>query len=62
MKSFRFVGPESGRFLDLLSLHLRYGSFSEGIVDVGHLAYFVGLAAFAAALARFSFLWRRVAG
>jgi ABC-2 type transport system permease protein len=62
MKSFRFVGEEGGRVLDALSLHLRYGSFSEGIVDLGHLAYFVALAAFAAALARFSFLWRRVAG
>ena len=62
MKSFRFVGEESGRILDALSLHLRYGSFSEGIVNVGHLAYFVALAAFAAALAHFSFLWRRVVG
>jgi ABC-2 type transport system permease protein len=62
MKSFRFVGPEGSDVLDALSLHLRYGSFAEGIVNLGHLAYFVALAAFAAALARFSFVWRRVAG
>jgi ABC-2 type transport system permease protein len=62
VKSFRFVGADASRLLDALSLHLRYGSFAEGIVNVGHLAYFVALAAAAAAVARFSFVWRRVAG
>ncbi len=62
VKSFRFVGEETSALLDALSLHLHYGSFAEGIVGVGHLAYFVALAALAAALARFSVIWRRVAG
>jgi ABC-2 type transport system permease protein len=62
VKSFRFVGESTSALLDALSLHLRYGSFAEGIVSLGHLAYFVALAAIAAALARFSFVWRRVAG
>jgi len=62
VKSFRFVGEGTAALLDALSLHLRYGSFAEGIVGVGDLAYFAALAALAAALARFSFTWRRVAG
>jgi hypothetical protein len=62
VKSFRFVGEDGSRLLDALSLHLRYGSFAEGVVNVGHLAYFVALVATAATIARFSFLWRRVAG
>lgn len=62
MKSLRFVGEAGSVWLDALSLHLRYGSFAEGIVNLGHLAYFVALAAFCAALAHFSFVWRRVAG
>jgi ABC-2 type transport system permease protein len=57
-----FVGERGGRFLDLISMHPRYGSFSEGIVRLEHLAYFAGLALLCAALARFSFDWRRVAG
>lgn|GEM_PF-195662 len=60
--SFQLVSEDAVRFLDALSLHLRYGSFAEGIVSLGHVAYFVALAAFAAALARFSFVWRRVSG
>jgi ABC-2 type transport system permease protein len=62
VKSFRFVGETGTRLLDALSLHLHYGSFAEGIVDVGHLAYFVALAAVTFAVAKLSFLWRRVAG
>jgi ABC-2 type transport system permease protein len=62
MKSFRFVGEAGSAWLDAFSLHLRYGSFAEGIVNAGHLAYFAALAAFAGALAHFSFVWRRVAG
>ena len=57
-----FVGEEAGRFLDAISMHPRYGSFAEGVVSPEHFAYFAGLAAVAAALARFSFDWRRVAG
>jgi ABC-2 type transport system permease protein len=62
VKSFRFVGETGSRLLDALSLHLRYGSFSEGLVNVGNLAYFVALAALTLAIAHFSFTWRRVAG
>ena len=32
----------SGRLLDALSMHPRYGSFAEGIVNLEHFAYFVG--------------------
>jgi ABC-2 type transport system permease protein len=62
VKSFRFVGEAGAAVLDALSLHLHYGSFAEGVLDAGHLAYFVALAAITLAVARFSFLWRRVAG
>jgi ABC-2 type transport system permease protein len=62
VKSFRFVGETGSGLLDALSLHLHYGSFAEGIVDAGHLAYFVALAAITLAVAHFSFTWRRVAG
>jgi ABC-2 type transport system permease protein len=62
VKSFRFVGETGSRLLDALSLHLHYGSFAEGILDAGHVAYFVSLGAVTFAVARLSFLWRRVAG
>ena len=57
-----FVGEKAGHVLDLISMHPRYGSFAEGIVNLEHFAYFAGLGLVAAALARFSFDWRRVAG
>lgn len=57
-----FVGEGFGRFLDAVSMHPRYGSFAEGVVRLEHIAYFAGLALVAAALARLSFDWRRVAG
>ena len=34
-----FVNESSGRLLDLISMHPRYGSFSEGIVNLEHFAY-----------------------
>lgn len=58
----RFVGPQAAALLDALSIHLRYGSFAEGLVDLANLVYFAGLGAVSAAVARFSFDWRRVAG
>lgn len=58
----QFVGETANKFLDAISLHLRYGSFAEGVVDLANLFYFVGLALIAASVARFSFDWRRVAG
>jgi ABC-2 type transport system permease protein len=57
-----FLGERSGPLLDALSMHPRYSSFAEGIVNLEHLAYFVGLGGVCAALAHFSFDWRRVSG
>ena len=57
-----FVTERGGRFLDAISMHPRYGSFAEGIVNLEHFAYFAGLGLVCAALARFAFDWRRVAG
>jgi ABC-2 type transport system permease protein len=57
-----FVGETANKFLDAISLHLRYGSFAEGIVNLANFAYFLAVAMVAAAVARFSFDWRRVAG
>lgn len=58
----RFVGPEVAAFLDAISIHLRYGSFAEGLVDLANAVFFLALGALAASVARFSFDWRRVAG
>ena len=55
-----FVGESAARTLELLSLHPRYGSFSEGIVALDNVAYFGALALVSMALARFSFDLRRV--
>ena len=57
-----FLDERSGRLLDALSMHPRYSSFAEGIVNLEHLAYFVGIGGVCAALARFSFDVRRVSG
>ena len=57
-----FVGDRVGHVLDLISMHQRYGRFAEGIVNLEHFAYFAGLGWVCAALSRFSFDWRRVAG
>lgn len=55
-----FVGDRVAEVLESLSLHPRYGSFSEGIVSLDNVAYFGALALVCAALARFSFVLRRV--
>ena len=47
-------------FLDLISLHLRYGSFAEGIVSLANVVFFLGVVLVALAIARFSFDLRRV--
>jgi hypothetical protein len=41
-------------------MHPRFGRFAEGIVELANVAYFAGLAALAAALARLSLDLRRV--
>jgi ABC-2 type transport system permease protein len=55
-----FVGESVARALDAVSLHPRYGSFSEGIVALDAIVYFAGLAVVGMAIARFSFDLRRV--
>jgi ABC-2 type transport system permease protein len=55
-----FVSEGVAGFLDQISLHPRYGSFSEGIVSFENVVYFVGLALVGMAVARFSFDLRRV--
>lgn len=55
-----FVSEGVAEALDAISLHPRYGSFSEGIVALENVVYFVGLALVGMAVARFSFDLRRV--
>jgi len=55
-----FVGEDAARVLDAISLHPRYGAFSEGIVALDNVVYFAALALLCMALARFSFDLRRV--
>jgi ABC-2 type transport system permease protein len=55
-----FVSEGVAGFLDAISLHLRYGSFAEGIVSLANIVYFVGVVLVALAAARFSFDLRRV--
>jgi ABC-2 type transport system permease protein len=55
-----FVSEDVAAFLEKIALHPRYGSFSEGIVGLENIVYFVALALVAMALARFSFDLRRV--
>ncbi len=57
-----FVSEGTAALLDAIALHGRYGAFSEGIVSLGNVAYFVALAVVAMAVARFSFDLRRVGG
>jgi hypothetical protein len=55
-----FLSERSAAFLEKIALHPRYGSFSEGIVALEDVVYFLALALVAMALARFSFDLRRV--
>jgi ABC-2 type transport system permease protein len=57
-----FVSESVAAALDAISLHPRYGSFSEGVVALENVVYFGGLALVSMALARFSFDLRRVSG
>ena len=57
-----FASEGVAAFLDAVSLHPRYASLSEGIVDVADVAYFVGLALVGMAMARLSYDLRRVSG
>jgi ABC-2 type transport system permease protein len=55
-----FVSEDIALALDRISLHPRYGSFSEGIVSIANVVYFVGVALVGFAVARFSFDLRRI--
>jgi ABC-2 type transport system permease protein len=55
-----FVSEPVAKALDAVSLHPRYGSFSEGVVAIENVVYFAGLALVGMAIARFSFDLRRV--
>jgi ABC-2 type transport system permease protein len=55
-----FVSEEVANVLESLALHPRYGGFSEGIVSLANIAYFVGVVGVGLAVARFSFDLRRV--
>jgi len=55
-----FVSEGVATFLEEIALHPRYGAFSEGVVALENVVYFVGLALVGMALARLSFDLRRV--
>ena len=57
-----FVSESVSKFLEQISLHPRFGSFSEGIVAAENVVYFAGLALVSMAVARLSFDLRRVGG
>ena len=57
-----FVSEEIWGILDAISLHPRYGRFAEGSVSLANVAFFLGIAALSAVVARFSFDLRRVLG
>lgn len=58
--SYSFVNEATANLLEQIALHPRYGSFSEGIVSLANIAYFVALGIVCMAIARFSFDLRRV--
>ncbi len=59
-----FLGQaeSAAAFFDAISLQPRYGSFAEGLVNLANVVYFLGFGGVCAAIARFSYDWRRVAG
>jgi ABC-2 type transport system permease protein len=60
--TFSFVGEGLAGVLEELSMHPHFGRFSEGLVALGDLVYFVMIAVASAALARFSLEVRRLGG
>ena len=57
-----FVGETLAGFLDRIALHPRYGRFSEGLIYLEDVTFFLGFAVVSAAITRVSFEFRRVAG
>lgn len=60
--TFEFVSEGTAGVLDALSMHPHFGRFSEGLIGLANLSYFLMLALVSAALVRFSLELRRVSG
>ena len=58
--TYGFVGERTANVLEWLSMHPHFGRFSEGLVALGDIFYFIAFAAVAAALVRFLLEARRV--
>jgi len=58
--SYSFVSPETAIWLDKVSLHYHFARFSEGVVTLEDIAYFVCLAWITAAVVRTSLALRRI--
>lgn len=60
--TFSFVGEQAAGLLEEVSMHPHYGRFSEGLVALGDIVYFLAIGMTAAAIARFSLEVRRLGG
>ena len=58
--TYGFVGERTAAILEWISMHPHFGRFSEGLVALGDIVYFLAFAAIAAALVRFLLEARRV--
>ena len=57
---YPFLNEQVAAVLDGISLHPRYGSFAEGIVNLRNVVYFLSVTLVGMAAARFSFDLKRV--
>ena len=60
--TFGFVSEATAGVLDAVSMHPHFGRFSEGLVALADIVYFLAIAIIAGALVRFSLDLRRVGG
>jgi ABC-2 type transport system permease protein len=60
--TFGFVSAATAAVLEEISMHPHFGRFSEGLVALADIVYFLALGAIAAGLVRFSLDLRRVGG
>jgi len=58
--TYGFVGAEAARVLDWISLHPHFGRFSEGLVQLSDIVFFLALAGLSAASVRFLLEARRI--
>ena len=58
--TYGFVGPDTAAVLEGISLHPHFGRFSEGLVNLGDIVFFIAFAAIAAAAVRFLLEVRRI--